>query len=201
MRGKRYSREGLLKRSSFIILACLLGVISISQNASAQLNNGYYASQNNTANPWDITSVTVAGGPILSKHFQSGDNNFNQHHMLGIIKVGTQGYGNWGAYFLNPNSVRKPSVGGGYITNPYTIPLGTMQLELTGGIGLVTGYQSYPVPLISGDARLAVYQSGPWNAGLEMAAMPYVAEDTVTHKNKFGIVGTTPFLSVRYTFN
>lgn len=147
-----------------------------------------------------ITSVTVAGGPIWSKHFQSGSDDFNEHHTLGILKIGTQDYGNWGIYVLTPNSVDRTSVGAGYLTHPYTIPLGSMKLELTGGIGLVTGYQDYPVPLLSADARLVIYDAGPWDAGLEMAAMPYIAENRATGKNDFGVVATTPFLSVRYNF-
>lgn len=150
---------------------------------------------------WAIDDITVAGGPILSKHIQSGDNNFNQHHTLGILKLGTHDAGTWGLYVLTPNSVRTTSVGAGYVTEPYTIPLGPMKLELMGGLGLVSGYQDYPVPLISAEARLALYQSGPWNAGIEMAAMPYIAHDDATDKNKFGVVGTTPFLSIRYKFN
>jgi hypothetical protein len=180
-------------RLKTIFLTIFLCMLSINCNAQQ--------SPDAPTNPWAITSMTVAGGPILSKHFQSGADNFNEHHTIGIVKLSTEDRGNWGVYFLSPNSVRRTSIGGGYITDPYTIPLGPTQLELTGGIGLVTGYQNYPLPLLSADARLALYQSGPWNAGLEMAAMPYIAVDDATDKKKVGIVATTPFLSVRYKFN
>ena len=147
-----------------------------------------------------IRSVTLAGGPILSKHFQSGEDNFNEHHAIGILKLETASYGTWGFYFLNPNSVHKLSVGAGYITHPYTIPLGPTELELTAGLGLVSGYQDYPVPMLAGEARLVLYRHDAWNVGVEAAAMPYIARDEDTDKNKFGIVATTPFLSVRYRF-
>jgi hypothetical protein len=148
-----------------------------------------------------LKSITVAGGPIASKHFQSGSNSFNERHTLTTVRVDTEGYGNWGIYFLNPNSVNDSSVGGGYVTDPYTIPMGYVHLELTGVLGLVTGYQDYPVPMVAGDARLSLYQGINWNMGLEMAAMPYLAEDPATKKNKIGIVATSPFLSLRYSFN
>lgn len=146
-----------------------------------------------------IKSITVEGGPIVTKHFQSDDEDFREHHGLGIIKVHTKGYGNWGLYFLSPNSVDDTSVGAGYVTNPYIIPLGLTELELSGALGLVTGYQDYPVPLLAAQARLKLYESGSWNAGVSMAAMPYIIEDN-TGDNDFGIVATSPFLSVRYSF-
>jgi hypothetical protein len=147
-----------------------------------------------------VKSVTVEGGPIWSKHFQSGDEDFRNHHGLGVLKVHTEGYGNWAVYVLTPNSVDRTSVGAGYVTNPYVLPLGPMDLELSGALGLVTGYQDYPVPLLVGQARLVVYRSGPWDTGLSVAALPYYTEDRDGGDNEFGIVATTPFLSVRYNF-
>jgi hypothetical protein len=162
---------------------------------------GAAQAQQTNDNPWQVTSVTVAGAPILTHHFQSGDDNYVDHHTIGTFQVNTAGRGNWALYYLGPNSVDKTSVGAGYVTNPYTIPIsGPVQLELSGALGLVSGYQDYPVPLLAAQARLALYENGPWNAGVTMAAMPYIAEDRVTGKNHFGIVGTTPFLSVRYSF-
>lgn len=148
-----------------------------------------------------IESMTVEGGPIWTKHFQSEDEDFRENHGLAIVKVHTKGYGNWGLYFLNPNSVDDPSVGAGYVTDPWTIDLGITDLELSGAIGLVTGYQDYPVPLISGQARLKVYEHGRWNAGISSAVLPYIIDNEETGDNDFGVVGTTPFLSVRYKFN
>lgn len=148
-----------------------------------------------------IKSMTVEGGPIASKHFQSDDENFRETHSLVIAKVHTQGYGNWGVYYLSPNSVRDTSVGLGYVTNPWTIPMGPTELELSGALGLVTGYQDYPVPLLAGQARIRLYENGPWNVGLSAAALPYIIESDVTGDNDFGVVATTPFLSVRYQFN
>ena len=155
--------------------------------------------QETSTQPW-LTSLTVEGGPIASKHFQSGDENFRERHGLAILKIGTQNYGNWGVYFLNPNSVEDTSVGFGYVTDPYVVPLGPVDLEFTGGLGLVTGYQDYPLPLLAGEARAVLYRSGAWDAGLAMAAMPYAMEDDVTGDNEFGIVATSPFLSIRYRF-
>ena len=146
-----------------------------------------------------ITSITLEGGPIATKHFQSDDENFRERHGLGIIKVHTKGYGNWGLYFLSPNSVDDTSVGAGYVTNPYVIPLGPTELELSGALGLVTGYQDYPVPMLAGQVRLKIYESGPWNAGISSAVLPYIIEDD-TGDNDFGVVATTPFLSLRYKF-
>ena len=154
-----------------------------------------------TAHAQELESLTLEGGPIASHHFQSGDPHFNQQHDLAILKASTKDYGNWGVYYLEPNSVNKPSVGVGYLFDPYVVPLGPTELELSAGVGIVTGYQSYPVPLLAGQARLAIYKEGPWNVGLSAAALPYYMEDRVNHDNKWGIVATTPFLSVRYTFN
>lgn len=148
-----------------------------------------------------VESMTVEGGPIASKHFQSGSENFRERHGLAIVKVATESHGNWGLYFLNPNSVDDTSFGAGFVTNPYILPIGPTQLELSGVIGLVTGYQDYPVPLVAGQARLVVYERGLWNAGLAMAAMPYYMEEENTGDNEWGIVGTTPFLSLRYSFD
>ena len=150
----------------------------------------------------EIESVTLEGGPIASHHFQSGDNNFRQSHSLGIVKVHTQDYGNWGLFVLAPNSVDNTSIGAGYVTDPYSIPLGPVHLELSGGVGLVTGYQDYPVPLLEAEARLVLFQQNGWDAGLSMAAIPYFMKDENDGgSNHFGIVATSPFLSVRYSFN
>ena len=81
------------------------------------------------------------------------------------------------------------------------MPFGPLQIEFSGALGLVTGYQDYPVPLVAGEARLVVYKSDSWNAGLAMAVMPYYMEEKDTGDNEWGIVGTTPFLSVRYSFD
>jgi len=171
-----------------LILGALLVTTADSANAESMVPSG-------------IQSVTIEGGPIATKHFQSGAEHFRERHGLAILKIETKEYGNWGLYFLNPNSVDETSVGAGYITDPYVLPLGPVKLELTGAIGLVTGYQDYPVPLIAGQARLALYESGPWNAGVAMAVMPYFMEDGRTNDNEFGVVGTTPYLSLRYTFD
>ncbi len=149
-----------------------------------------------------IESLTLEGGPIFSEHFQSGDPGFNEHHGLGIAKIHTRDYGNWGLYVLSPNSVDDTSVGVGYVTNPYTIPLGPTSLELSAALGLVTGYQDYPVPLIAGEARLGIYESNDekWNIGVAMALSPYFAKSDRTGDNEFGVVATSPFLSVRYQY-
>jgi len=149
-----------------------------------------------------LESFTVEGAPIATKHFQTSDENYRERHGLVIAKAATREYGNWGLYFLNPNSVDDTSFGAGYVTDPYTVPMGsTIQLELSGALGLVTGYQDYPIPLLAGEARLALYESGAWNVGLAMAALPYVMEDDDTGETDWGIVGTTPFLSIRYSFD
>src|SRR4051812_10909467 len=170
-----------MKKIVFILCLSIISTPAIAQESAA-------------SNPLDIDSVTLSGGPILTHHFQSGADNFVDHHEIGILQVNTHSAGNWALYYLGPNSVGKYSVGAGYVTNPYIVPVGPMQLELSGALGLVTGYQNYPVPLLGGQARLDLYQYGPWNAGLEMAAMPYIARDEATGNNKVGIVATTPFL-------
>ena len=172
----------------FKIILFLCAFIGVSNPSSSRADDG-------------IKSVTVEGGPIFTKHFQSGGDDFQDFHGLGIVKVHTEGYGNWGLYVLAPNSVNRISVGAGYVTDPYAIPLGPVDLELSAGLGLVTGYQDYPVPLLAGQARLVVYKDGPWDAGISAAAMPYILkEDGGDGGNKAGIVVTTPFLSVRYKF-
>ena len=148
-----------------------------------------------------IQSITLEGGPIASKHFQHGPEDYNEHHVLAVMKVATEDYGNWALYFLNPNSVDDTSFGLGYVTDPYAVPVGPTRIELSGAIGLVTGYQDYPVPLVAGEARLVVYERGPWNAGVTVAAMPYYMENDETGDHEPGIVGTTPFLSIRYSFD
>lgn len=170
------------------ISVIFIGVIAFSSSAVAQENNKY------------IKSITVEGGLIATKHFQSEDEDFRERHGLGIIKVHTEGYGNWGLYFLSPNSVDDTSIGAGYVTNPWVIPLGLTELEISGALGLVTGYQDYPVPLLAGQARLKIYESGAWNAGISTAVMPYIIDNDTTGDNDFGVVATSPFLSVRYQF-
>lgn len=146
-------------------------------------------------------SITFEGGPIWSKHFQFGDQNFREHHGLAALKVSTRDYGNWGVYYLSKNSVRKNSVGVGYVTDPWVIPLGgSSALEFNGILGLVTGYQDYPVPLLAVQARIQLYETGRWNFGIASVAAPYYAEDPVNGDDEFGIVATTPFLSARYRF-
>lgn len=181
-------------RNLLIIAATIIG---FSAPALAQESE---RAQPQASSSW-LESVTVEGGPIISRHFQSGTEHFRENHGLGIVKVATRDYGNWGLYLLTPNSVDRTSVGAGYVTDPYVVPLGSWQLELSAALGLVTGYQDYPVPMIAGEMRLVVYRNGPWDAGLAMAALPYYMEDTVTHENHVGIVGTMPFFSVRYNFN
>ncbi len=149
-----------------------------------------------------VKSVTVEGGYIWTKHIQSEDEDFRERHGLAIVKVETQDYGRWGVYYLGPNSVRDTSVGFGYVTPSWDIPLGPTALELSGALGIVTGYQDFPVPLVAGQARLKLYESvdGRWNAGIAAAALPYVAENQLTGDNDFGVVVTTPFLSIRHKF-
>lgn len=157
------------------------------------------AQETNNNTPW-LQSMTIEGGPIGSKHIQSGDPNFREGHTLAVAKFETRDYGTWGLYLLTPNSVDKTSFGVGYVTNPWTIPMGPVDLELTGALGLVTGYQDYPVPLLAGEARFVLYRAEKWDAGLAMAATPYVMEERRTNNNKFGVVVTSPFLSLRYKF-
>lgn len=150
-----------------------------------------------------IKSVTVEGGPIWTKHFQDDDENFRENHALAIVKVETNGYGRWGVYYLGPNSVDDTSVGVGYVTPSYDISLfANTELQLSGALGLVTGYQDYPVPLLAAQARWQLFESvdEKWNAGISAAALPYIAENDRTGDNDFGIVATTPFLSVQYKF-
>ncbi len=186
-----------MKKIILVLFFCLF--VLKAENCAAQQAPAAPANPSLT-DPWDITSVTISGGPILTHHFQSGTDNFVNHHEIGIAQANTAGYGNWALFYLGPNSVGKTTLGAGYVTDPYVVPMGPVALELSAALGAVSGYQSYPVPLLGAEARLALYQSGPWNAGLEMAAMPYIARDEATGKNKVGIVGTTPFLSVRYGF-
>jgi hypothetical protein len=154
-----------------------------------------------SSQPSALDSITIEGGPVASKHFQSGAEHFRERHGLAVLQVSTRDYGNWGFYFLNPNSVDKTSFGIGYVTDPYTLPMGPLKLELTGALGLVTGYQDYPVPLLAGEARLVIYEHGPWDTGLAAAAMPYFMKDDAHDRNEFGVVATTPFLSIRYRFD
>ncbi len=148
-----------------------------------------------------VQSLTLEGGPVASKHFQAGEDNFHERHGLGIAKIHTASYGNWGVYVLAPNSVNNTSIGAGYVTDPYVIPLGPAKLEFSAGLGLVTGYQNYPIPLVVGESRLVLFDRGSWDAGLSVAAIPYyMLDESPSRDNKFGIVATTPFLSVRYKF-
>jgi len=179
-----------MKNLALLSLASL--TLIAASGARAEERTGDYS--------W-VESVTFEGGPIWSKHFQSGDENFREDHGLAVVKVETEDYGNWGVYLLTPNSVDDTSVGFGYVTDPYTIPVGGMKLELTGALGLVTGYQDFPVPLVAGQGRLVMIERETWDAGVAMAVMPYYMEDDVTGDNEWGVVGTTPFLSLRYRFD
>ncbi len=182
-------------------LSALITVIALTLSETpAALAQPPVAGYHN-ANNGSIESLTVEGGPIASKHFQQGDDDFRERHGLAVIKLGTRDYGNWGLYILAPNSVDRTSVGAGYITNPYVLPLGPTQLELTAALGLVSGYRDYPVPLLVGQARLALFEYGKWNAGISMVALPYYMEDKTNGDDEWGIVATTPFLSLRYNFD
>lgn len=151
--------------------------------------------------PFTIESVTLAGAPIATKHFQTGNENFRERHGLVIAKAHTKNYGNWAAYFLNPNSVDRTSVGAGYVTDPYIIPAGRTQFEFSVGLGLVTGYEDYPLPLLAGEVNWIFYDQEGWHAGLGMAALPYITDDDVTGGTDWGIVATSPYLVLRYQFN
>lgn len=153
-----------------------------------------------SANAQDIKSITIEGGPVATKHFQGGDENFRERHGLGILKVETDGIGTWALYFLNPNSVNDTSVGLGYVTNPYELPIGSTRIELTGAIGLVTGYQDYPVPLLAAQAKWVFFENDNWDAGIAIAANPYFTENETTNEDDFGIVVTSPFLSIKRKF-
>lgn len=152
------------------------------------------------ANAQNIKSVTLEGGPIATKHFQSGDEDFRERHGLGILKVETDRIGTWALYLLNPNSVNDTSVGLGYVLSPYNIPMGSTRIELTAALGLVTGYQDYPVPLLAAQAKWVFFENDDWDAGIAMATNPYFTENETTNENDFGLVVTSPFLSVKRKF-
>jgi len=177
-----------LRKAVFIFLALMC--LSPSVGAQTTLSG----------DSW-LQSLSIEGGPIGSKHIQSGDPDFREGHTLVVTKFETRDYGTWGLYYLGPNSVDRTSVGLGYVTDPWTIPMGPVDLELTGALGLVTGYQDYPVPLLAGEARFVLYKTEKWDAGLAMAALPYIMEERRTNDNKFGVVVTSPFLSLRYKFD
>lgn len=108
---------------------------------------GLFTSSIPTRAETTIQSITLEAGPVATKHIQAGNEDYRERHGLGILKVHTNDYGNWALYLLAPNSVDNTSVGVGYVTDPYTLPVGPLKLELSGALGLVTGYQDYPVPL------------------------------------------------------
>ena len=148
-----------------------------------------------------IKSVTLEGGPIATKHLQSNDEDYRERHGLGILKVETDRIGTWALYLLNPNSVEDTSVGLGYVFPSYDIAMiGNTRLELSAALGLVTGYQDYPVPLLAGQVRWVVFENNNWDAGLSIAANPYYTENETTNDNDFGIVVTSPFLSIKRKF-
>ncbi|MEM6812599.1 MAG: hypothetical protein AAF549_09065 [Pseudomonadota bacterium] len=173
------------------ILPALLFLIFLNSPVSAST---YYTNNNL------FKSVSFEGAPIATKHFQSDDEDFRERHFLGVVKAHTHKYGNWGLYFLGPNSVDDTSVGFGYVTNPWVYELGPTQLEFSGALGLVTGYQDYPVPLLAGQITWQLYSYNQWDFGLSMAALPYYVEEENSNDSDFGIVVTSPFLSVRYNF-
>jgi hypothetical protein len=163
---------------------------------------GLFTSSIPTRAETTIQSITLEAGPVATKHIQAGNEDYRERHGLGILKVHTNDYGNWALYLLAPNSVDNTSVGVGYVTDPYTLPVGPLKLELSGALGLVTGYQDYPVPLLAAEARLVLFENGSWDAGLAMAANPYyMQEEGPSGDNHFGVVVTSPFLSIRYNFN
>lgn len=178
----------MLKLRKFSLLTFCLALLSLPAYAQEETSP-------------QIRSITLEGGPIYTKHFQSGRDNYREKHGLGILKVDTKDYGNWALYLLSPNSVDRQSFGLGYVTTPYVVPLGFTELELGAALGLVTGYQDFPVPLIAGQARLKLYEQGAWNAGISVAANPYIMEEKNTGDHKWGAVLTSPFLSVRYSFD
>ena len=183
-------RDSIMKNIATLFLLFVFISLPAQAQAQKQESEGF------------VKSVTVEGGYIWTKHIQGDDEDFRERHGLAIVKVETQNYGRWGIYYLAPNSVRDTSVGFGYVTPSWDIPLGPTALEISGALGIVTGYQDFPVPLVAGQARLNLYESqnGRWNAGIAAAALPYVAENQLTGDNDFGVVVTTPFLSIRHRF-
>lgn len=161
----------------------------------------FIAAPVNAADQGQIESVTIEGGYIRSEHIQSGDPDYRDRHGLGVAKIHTKDYGNWGLYVLSPNSVDKHSIGAGYVTEDYPVELGPVKIEFSGALGLVTGYQDYPVPLLAGEAKWVLYEGNNWDAGISMAALPYFVRERNGEENNFGIVVTSPFLSVKYKFN
>lgn len=164
-----------------------------------------YADLAKDERPAFIESVTLAGGPIRSRHFQTGPKqNYNESHTFTSLRVDTRDYGRWAMYALTPNSENRNSFGIGYVTKPLRAEFGKVSLEASLMAGIVTGYQEYPLPMVGGNLRLEFYERsfahGKLSIGAEASVMPYVSQRFKGDKWQVGIVGTTPYLSARYTF-
>ena len=150
-----------------------------------------------------LKAITLEGGPITTHHYQSTYYDYNQKHTLGIVKFETRNYGTWGLYVLSPNSMNRTSVGIGYLPSSLELKLpGSLKAEFSVAVGLTSGYREYPVPLISGEVRLGIYEKNNWDIGITVAAMPYIYKTWEQDKKvrHTGIVVTSPFLSIRRKF-
>lgn len=156
-----------------------------------------------------VETASLANGKISSQHHQKGDFGFNQHHEFTSMRIKMQGDDSeWVAYHLSPNSVRSQSWGVGKRWGSDPVKVGPITLEAGYTLGFVSGYAKIPIPAEGIDIRIGLLDTkiagGNLSIGIEASAMPYVAwreEKGKAQDYTLGVVTTSPYLSLKYTFD
>src|SRR5690242_1179559 len=81
------ARRGEAMRSATRFLSAIFFAFTVCAGHSAHAQEDSWGNTDR-----ELRSVTVEGGPILTRHFQSGSDNFVNHHELAIAKASTQDY-------------------------------------------------------------------------------------------------------------
>ncbi len=156
-------------------------------------------------NDFNVVATTYSNVPIYTRHLQREPHRFNQQHNFTSMRVDTANHGSWAVYNLSPNSVLRNSVGILKVTGSTTFRVGGITGEASMMRGFVTGYQDYPVPMTGFNLRLNLYETttmgGHLSIGTEMSAMPYLAQQQRGGKWVLGVVGTSPYLNVKFSFD
>lgn len=154
----------------------------------------------------DVTSVTVAGGKIRTRHSTQDIHNFNQQHALGKTVMSMDDCGDLVFINLEKNSVGNIANGLGYRESLKFALTRSTSLEVGFSGGFVTGYEYKLVPMAGLDLRLNLIETsfGRNNItlGIEASLMPYVASRELANgkrEMRGGWLTTSPYLSLKFS--
>lgn len=152
----------------------------------------------------DMTSISIAGGNIRSKHTTQDESHFNQKHYLGVVTAETA-CGDYMFMHLDPNSKNRVSEGLMKYFNRTSFDLGPVKVEAGLFRGFVSGYYSFWAPAAGVDMRIEFFKANVGanniSVGIQAAVLPYLStgNDENNKKLTLGLVATRPFLSLRFT--